>query len=60
MTGRFGKDLSDATRNGVKYGNMLGVPFLFCLYGVIRCVRENDVDTPFCLNFKGDMMNRSA
>ncbi|MBL90948.1 MAG: ABC transporter permease [Myxococcales bacterium] len=30
------KDLSDATRNGVKYGNMLGVPFLFCLYGVIR------------------------
>ncbi len=30
------KDISDTTRNGVKYGNMLGVPFLFCLYGLVR------------------------
>ena len=30
------KDLSEGTRNGVKYGNMLGVPFLFCLYGLVR------------------------
>jgi gliding-associated putative ABC transporter substrate-binding component GldG len=30
------KDISDNTRNSVKYGNMLGVPFLFCLYGLVR------------------------
>ncbi len=29
-------DLSDAVRQSVKYGNILGVPFLLVLYGLIR------------------------
>ena len=29
-------DLSTASRNAVKFGNILGVPLLFVLYGVIR------------------------
>jgi gliding-associated putative ABC transporter substrate-binding component GldG len=29
-------DLSDATRQAVKYGNILGVPFLLVIYGLIR------------------------
>ncbi len=29
-------DLSDAVRQTVKYGNILGVPFLLVLYGFIR------------------------
>ena len=30
------KDISDATRNGVKYGNVLGIPFLFTAFGLVR------------------------
>ncbi|MBI5495276.1 MAG: GldG family protein [Deltaproteobacteria bacterium] len=30
------EDLSDATRNGVKFGNVLGMPALLALYGLIR------------------------
>src|SRR5260370_7795803 len=29
-------DLSTATRNAVKFGNILGVPLLLVLYGVVR------------------------
>jgi len=29
-------DLTTATRNAVKFGNILGVPLLFVLYGVVR------------------------
>lgn len=29
-------DLSDAVRQSVKYGNILGVPLLLCIYGLIR------------------------
>ncbi|MCA9508317.1 MAG: GldG family protein [Myxococcales bacterium] len=29
-------DLSDGLRQGVKYGNILGVPFLLALYGLLR------------------------
>jgi ABC-type uncharacterized transport system involved in gliding motility auxiliary subunit len=30
------KELSDATRNTVKYGNVLGIPFLFTAFGLVR------------------------
>ncbi|MFY0579459.1 GldG family protein [Cystobacter fuscus] len=30
------KDISDATRNTVKYGNVLGIPFLFTAFGLVR------------------------
>lgn len=39
-------DLSDATRQAVKLGNILGVPFLLVLYGIIRWrVRESNRHT---------------
>ncbi|HXW60354.1 MAG TPA: ABC transporter permease, partial [Myxococcota bacterium] len=35
-------NMSDALRQSVKYGNILGVPFLLVLYGIIRWrVRES-------------------
>ncbi|WP_224365150.1 GldG family protein [Hyalangium versicolor] len=34
------QELSDATRNGVKFGNALGLPLLLSLYGVVRWRRR--------------------
>ena len=34
-------DLSDALRNGVKYGNVVGLPLLLALYGLARRMRRN-------------------
>jgi gliding-associated putative ABC transporter substrate-binding component GldG len=33
-------DLSDAARNGVKYGNLVGLPLLIAAYGVARRLRR--------------------
>ena len=33
-------ELSEATRNGVKFGNTLGIPLLLALYGVVRWRRR--------------------
>ena len=33
---RLSPDLSDAARNGIKWGNVVGVPFLLSMLGVIR------------------------
>jgi gliding-associated putative ABC transporter substrate-binding component GldG len=33
-------ELSEATRNGVKFGNALGIPLLLALYGVVRWRRR--------------------
>ncbi|WP_224245393.1 GldG family protein [Hyalangium gracile] len=34
------QELSEATRNGVKFGNALGLPLLLALYGVVRWRRR--------------------
>jgi ABC-type uncharacterized transport system involved in gliding motility auxiliary subunit len=39
------QELSEATRNGVKFGNALGIPLLLALYGVVRWRRRESSRT---------------
>lgn len=34
-------DLSDAARNAVKYGNLIGLPLLIAVYGIVRRLRRD-------------------